>query len=98
MELGIIGNCQFIALVNAEAEVSWLCWPRFDSSFVFGSLLDDDKGGCFRIGPPHGGKGEQDYLVNTNILRTVFQTEAGSFEVIDFAPRYAEHGSYYKPT
>jgi len=49
--MGVIGNCSFIAYINKTAEVKWMCMPRFDSSFLFGSLLDDDKGGEFSIKP-----------------------------------------------
>ena len=50
-QTGIIGNCAFMAHVNKNTDISWLCWPRFDSPFVFGSLLDKNKGGEFSILP-----------------------------------------------
>ena len=37
--LAIIGNCSYSALLK-EGSVEWMCWPRPDSSFVFGPLLD----------------------------------------------------------
>ncbi len=46
--LGIIGNCAYSALVR-DGSVEWMCWPRPDSSFVFGPLLDREKGGVFAI-------------------------------------------------
>ena len=98
MDLGIIGNCQYNALIDQSGRVRWLCWPRFDSSFIFGGLLDEDHGGVFSIGLPDGQSGEQNYLVNTNVLRTVFTDDHGSFEVIDFAPRFRNAERYYKPT
>ncbi|MDJ0839839.1 MAG: glycoside hydrolase family 15 protein [Acidobacteriota bacterium] len=97
MEMGIIGNCQYNALVDTSGNIAWLCWPRLDSSFVFGSLLDDKAAGRFRIGPPDGRAGSQEYLHNTNVLKTTFQSNDGSFEVIDFAPRFHLYHRYYKP-
>ena len=44
-DMGVVGNCAFLALIGTDTAVRWLCWPRFDSSFVFGSLLDEQKGG-----------------------------------------------------
>ncbi len=95
---GIIGNCSYLALINKDANVSWLCWPRFDSSFIFGSLLDDEKGGEFSIQPEWDSyKSTQEYFYNTNILETTFECEDGSYKVIDFAPRFYQYERYYKP-
>ena len=99
MKLGIIGNCQYSALVSTHGEISWLCWPRFDSNFVFGSLVYDGKGGSFRVAPARSdAEGHQEYVVNSNVLRTRFESEDGAFEIIDFAPRFHHHDRYFKPT
>lgn len=97
MELGIIGNCQYSALIDTHGDVKWLCWPRFDSSFIFGGLIDEDRGGGFKISPPSGEKGQQEYIANTNILKTTFTSNNGSFEVTDFAPRFIQYERSYKP-
>ncbi|MFG0318087.1 MAG: trehalase-like domain-containing protein, partial [Planctomycetota bacterium JB042] len=97
MALAIIGNCSYSALLE-DGAVRWLCWPRMDSSFVFGSLLDEDRGGEFRVVPNGPHEVVQDYLENTNVLRTVFRAEDGVFEVVDFAPRFSQHERYYKPS
>lgn len=94
----IIGNCQYSALVGADGNVSWMCWPRFDSSFLFGNLVDRKRGGDFSVQPAAGGLGAQSYLTNTNVLRTRFSGPDGVFDVIDFAPRFFQHDRYYKPT
>lgn len=46
---GIIGNCVFLVLVDSYVNIGWMCWLRFDSSFVFGMLLDIKKGGGFFV-------------------------------------------------
>ncbi|MFW7379276.1 MAG: glycoside hydrolase family 15 protein [Oligoflexus sp.] len=97
MDLGIIGNCQYSALIDPYGDVKWLCWPRFDSSFVFGGLIDKNHGGFFRISPDDGEQGRQAYIPNSNVLVTTFETERGTFEVIDFAPRFMQYERYYKP-
>lgn len=95
---GIIGNCAFLALIDTQANVGWMCWPRFDSSFVFGTLLDDEKGGGFSIQPElEQYTSSQQYLRNTNILQTTFQNEEGSYRVTDFAPRFHQYERYFKP-
>ena len=49
--MGIVGNCSYLAYIDTKADVKWMCLPRFDSSFIFGSLLDEEKGGHFFIQP-----------------------------------------------
>jgi len=95
---GIIGNCSYLALIDDKANVGWLCWPRFDSSFIFGGLLDEEKGGHFFIEPESKEcNTSQRYLENTNILETTFSCPDGSFKVIDFAPRFFQYERYFKP-
>src|SRR5262245_5816351 len=84
---GLIGDLQTAALVTTDGCVDWFCSPRFDSPSVFASLLDHDKGGRFRIGPPgHGHVVRQLYFPDTAILVTRFMTPGGVGEVIDFMP------------
>ncbi|MCO4294410.1 glycoside hydrolase family 15 protein [Solitalea sp. MAHUQ-68] len=94
---GIIGNCAFIAHVNKNTDISWLCWPRFDSSFVFGSLLDREKGGTFTILPEGPFTTHQFYLENTNILCTHVECDEGIYRITDFAPRFFQYERFYKP-
>ncbi|MEM9691172.1 MAG: glycoside hydrolase family 15 protein [Myxococcota bacterium] len=100
MDLALIGNCSYQALIDRHATVKWLCWPRFDSSFVFGSLLDEEKGGSFEVQPRalDRYRSEQHYLGLTNIVRTVFESDEDAFEVIDFAPRFHQYERYFKPS
>jgi GH15 family glucan-1,4-alpha-glucosidase len=95
--LGLIGNCQYSALISNEGKVVWCCLPRFDSEPVFGRLLDED-GGTFSVGTPDGSPGVQRYLPNTNVLETRFTTSEGSFRVLDFAPRFAQYDRFFRPT
>jgi GH15 family glucan-1,4-alpha-glucosidase len=95
--LALLGNCQCAALVSNSGDIVWCCLPRFDSDPVFGRLLDED-GGSFTVGCPDGSPGVQRYLTNTNVLETSFTTPEGAFRVIDFAPRFAQHGRFFRPT
>ncbi|PIS10751.1 MAG: glycosyl hydrolase [Bdellovibrio sp. CG10_big_fil_rev_8_21_14_0_10_47_8] len=97
-QMGIIGNCSFNALVDQHANIKWLCWPRFDSSFIFGSLLDEKKGGEYSISPADETyTSKQSYIVNTNVLVTRFESEEGVFEVTDFAPRFLLNERIHRP-
>jgi len=95
--LGVIGNCSYIGYVDMDANISWLCMPRFDSSFVFGSLLDKEQGGEFSVTPVGKYTSRQYYIENTNVLCTEFQCERGKFRVIDCAPRFFQYERFFKP-
>ena len=96
-ELGLIGNCQFSALIANSGAMVWCCLPRFDSEPVFGSLLDPD-GGEFSIRPADGSPGRQHYVENSNVLVTEFETAGSAFRVFDFAPRFNQHDRMFRPT
>ncbi|MEP2024979.1 MAG: glycoside hydrolase family 15 protein [Reichenbachiella sp.] len=97
-DFGVIGNCAYTAHIKKDTNVAWMCWPRFDSSFIFGNLLDDEKGGEFSALPVEGSyDSKQYYLENTNVLVTEIACATGKYKVTDFAPRYLQHGRSYKP-
>ena len=76
-----------MALVGDTGSIDWFCYPRFDSPSIFGAILDDSKGGRFRIGPARGNATHrQMYIPDTNVLMTRFLTADGVSEVIDFMP------------
>jgi GH15 family glucan-1,4-alpha-glucosidase len=95
--MGIIGNCSYLAYIDNHAGVKWLCWPRFDSSFIFGSLLDNQRGGQFTISPVGDYTSRQYYIPNTNVLCTEFQCVNGKFRVLDCAPRFQQYERNFKP-
>ncbi|QEC80108.1 glycoside hydrolase family 15 protein [Mucilaginibacter ginsenosidivorax] len=97
-DTGIIGNCAFLAHIHKNTNIEWLCWPRFDSTFIFGGLLDKKKGGEFSILPEGEYTSHQYYLENTNVLITeISPATGGMYRVTDFAPRFYQHQRYYKP-
>jgi GH15 family glucan-1,4-alpha-glucosidase len=84
---GIIGDLQTAALVTTDGSIDWFCCPRFDSPSVFGALLDDVRGGHFRIRPAGiDYTTKQMYFPDTAVLVTRFFTEAGVGQVVDFMP------------
>lgn len=96
-DLGLIGNCQYSALVDRTGSVVWCCLPRFDSEPVFAAILDEEDGGRFTVGAADGTHGEQSYIENTNVLVTTFTTESGTFRVLDYAPRFAQGEGMFHP-
>lgn len=94
---GIIGNCTYICHVHENSNIAWMCWPRFDSSFLFGNMLDKNKGGEFSILPDGDYTTQQQYIENTNILTTEITCAEGSYRITDFAPRFRLYERYYRP-
>ncbi len=84
---GVIGNLRTAALVGMDGSIDWLCLPHFDSPSVFAAILDDQKGGRFRIAPigDHF-RHKQFYWPDTAILVTRFLHADGVGEVEDFMP------------
>ena len=92
---GIIGNMHTVALVGMNGSIDWFCCPNFDSPSVFGAILDDKKGGYFKVAPATTGLTEkQMYWPETNVLVTRFLSVDGVAEVIDFMPVGPARGQY----
>jgi GH15 family glucan-1,4-alpha-glucosidase len=84
---GIIGNMRTAALVGMDGSIDWLCLPHFDSPSVFAAILDDRKGGRFKIAPAQDRlRRKQFYWPDTNILITRFLHADGVGEVEDYMP------------
>ncbi len=84
---GIIGDLHTVALVGMNGSIDWLCCPNFDSPSVFAAILDDKKGGHFKIAPTvEGVTHKQFYWPETNVLITRFLSADGVGEITDYMP------------
>lgn len=100
LDLGVIGNGSFAALIDARARVVWACLPAFDGDPAFCALLSPRQhpGGDFAIELEDFERAEQHYIANTAVLRTVLHdSRGGSVEIIDFAPRWHQNARFYRP-
>src|SRR5690349_513579 len=92
-DYGLIGNMHTAALVGRNGSIDWLCLPHFDSPSVFGAILDDVKGGSFRIAPTADQvTRKQVYWPDTNVLVTRFLMPEGVVEVVDYMPVGVKRG------
>ena len=100
LNLGVIGNCAFSALLDERARIVWCCLPRFDAEPVFDALLDPaESASDFAIEIEHFARSEQWYEPNTAILRTrLYDTHDQAIDITDFAPRFFRRGRYFRPT
>lgn len=98
LNYGVVGNCRSAALVSEKGSIDWFCFPDFDSPSIFSKILDVEKGGEFSFEVSDNYSITQKYVSNTNILSTLFTSDEGSFEVLDFMPRYRLlESEYYLP-
>jgi len=100
LDLAIIGNCAFSALVDPLGRIVWGCLPHFDGDPVFNALLNNGEGdldGVFEIVLEDMVRHEQRYLHNTPILVTRLEDRnGGAIEIVDFAPRFKQFERVYR--
>jgi GH15 family glucan-1,4-alpha-glucosidase len=102
LNLAVIGNCSYGALIDRRGRVAWCCMPRFDGDPVFCSLLDGGEGsrddGYFEVEIEDFARSEQTYLQNTAIvITTLYDSHGSAVEITDFAPRFKQLGRVYRP-
>lgn len=100
LNYSVVGNCRSAALISEKGSLDWLCLPKFDSPSVFAKILDEEKGGSLEIVVSPDYRITQEYIPHTNVVTTTFESAEGSFEVVDFMPRYkaGDKTEYYMPT
>jgi GH15 family glucan-1,4-alpha-glucosidase len=91
LDYALIGNCASAALISPDCSIDWLCLPFFDSPSLFASILDRERGGYWKIAAEEIMDIEQSYVYHTAIVKTVFRTRHGVFEVRDYMPRFHTH-------
>jgi len=105
LNLGMIGNCSFAALIDSRARIVWSCMPRFDSDAPFNALIngftEDDESafdGAFSVELEGFATSEQAYVDRTAVLRTTLSGRDGVIEVTDFAPRFQQRNRAFRPS
>ncbi len=105
LDIAVIGNCSFSALIDKKSRINWACMPHFDGDPVFSSLINSQKDSS--IEPETGfwdivledfENSEQKYIENTAIVETILTDKNGnSLKITDFTPRYSHYGRFFKP-
>src|SRR6266516_2850104 len=85
-DYGIIGDLHSGALGGVDGSIDWCCLPCFDYPSVFAAILDEDKGGYFKINAVAASVYRQLYIPDTNVLVTRQLGDEGIAEIIDFMP------------
>ena len=86
-----IGDGRSAALVSRDGSIDWLCWPRFDSPSIFGSLLDRQHW-RFVAYRPHRRCAAPNAATSTKrtCSQTRFHTADGTVTLTDFMPAATE--------
>jgi GH15 family glucan-1,4-alpha-glucosidase len=83
-DYALISDCHSAALVSRSGSIDWCCLPRFDSEPCFGRLLDWRRAGYCSIAPAEGAFNcARQYLEDTMVLCTRFETGTGSVQLFD---------------
>jgi GH15 family glucan-1,4-alpha-glucosidase len=83
----MIGDLHSSALVSRLGSIDWMCLPRFDSPWIFGRLLDWDKGGFLELTPAQpGAEIFRQYRRDSNVLQTIWTLGHAHMRVVDFMP------------
>ncbi|MFD3776007.1 glycoside hydrolase family 15 protein [Streptomyces sp. NPDC058612] len=90
-DYALIGDLMTSGLVGRDGSIDWLCLPRFDSAACFAKLLGEEENGHWRIAPVGAAPDERctrrAYVDGTLVLESYWETEGGTFKVIDFMPQ-----------
>lgn len=86
-DYALIGDLHTAALISRKGTLDWLCLPRFDSPSMFAALVGPEDAGHWTLAPRGAvTHTERAYLPGTFVLRTLWRTEEGEAEVIEFMP------------
>src|SRR5690606_8887245 len=87
-DYALIGNLHSAALVSRAGCIDWFCPGRFDSPACFAALLGTPEHGFWSLAPRAGSIRSitRQYLDRTLLLKTVFVTDTGTAEVLDYMP------------
>ena len=103
LDLALIGNCGYSALIDRNARYVWSCLPRIDGDPAFCSLINgevsEDSFGFYDIDLEDFSHGEQAYVENTAIVvTTLYDSNGAGVEITDFVPRFKQLERVYRPT
>jgi GH15 family glucan-1,4-alpha-glucosidase len=85
-DYGMIGDLRSAALLSKQGSIDWLCLPRFDSPWIFGRLLDWDKGGYFQVRPAGESLAFRRYRSDSNVMETMWSSDRARLRVVDWMP------------
>jgi GH15 family glucan-1,4-alpha-glucosidase len=77
-DYGLLGDTRTAALVSDRGSVDWMCFPRFDSEPVFGTLVAGERGGSFALTVEDAEVERRAYVDATAVIETVHRAGAAT--------------------
>ena len=93
-DYAVIGDGRSAALVHRDATIAWLCWPRFDAPSLFASILDEARGGAWRL-IAEDARTSRRYVAGTNVLATTIAQPGGEAPVFDLLPLWPAEARHH---
>jgi GH15 family glucan-1,4-alpha-glucosidase len=78
-----VGDGRSVALIGLDGSVGWWCLPTLDSAPLLDALLDVERGGILVVQPEAPFNAKRSYRQDSNVLETLFTTDAGVLRVTD---------------
>ena len=101
LDLSIVGNGSFNALLDPRGKIVWSCLPRFDSDPRFCALLNDHRDGekgFYEVELLDVASTEQVYRRNSAVVETrLTDRHGGMIQITDFAPRFRQFDRMFRP-
>jgi len=100
VDLAVIGNGMFGALVDGRGRFVWCCLASFNGDPVFNCLVNNnsDQTGFYDVLLEDFERAEQTYLSRSCVLVTTLHTSQGDkVEIRDFAPRFYHFDRLFRP-
>ena len=85
-ELGIVGDRRSAALLTRAGRVVWYCPGRFHRPSLLAALLDEARGGDWRLEWPGAAPAGRAYLGDSAVLDTRLDGPGGALTLTDFMP------------
>ena len=81
-DYALLSDRHSAALVSRDGSIDWLCFPRFDSSSIFGRLLGE-AAGHWAIRAAGATRVTRRYLDRTMVLETTSRTPTGAVVIVE---------------
>eukprot|EP00928_Gymnodinium_smaydae_P088991 TRINITY_DN73008_c0_g1_i1.p1 TRINITY_DN73008_c0_g1~~TRINITY_DN73008_c0_g1_i1.p1 ORF type:complete len:665 (-),score=115.86 TRINITY_DN73008_c0_g1_i1:290-2284(-) len=100
VDLAVLGNGMFGALLDSRARFVWCCMDAFDGDPIFNCLVNNnsEQTGFYDVVLEGCERSEQKYLGASTVLVTTLHSDQGdSIEIRDFAPRFSHYDRIFRP-